>query len=119
MAVVTRSPRLRTDSVMRVQEYDEACFCECSPERFKRRVIQARSNAPRSHDDATDMGVASCELRDLFRQGVGGSTRDEREEAHAVESLEFRSGRNRGTTRAVILKVCIQLPGERLSLREW
>ena len=31
MAVVTRSPCLRTDAVMRVQEDDEARFCESSP----------------------------------------------------------------------------------------
>jgi hypothetical protein len=62
MTVVTRSPSLRTDPVMWVQEHDEACLCESSPERFKCGVIQARSNAPRAHDDATDVWVSICEL---------------------------------------------------------
>lgn len=62
MTVVTRSPSLRTNPVMWVQEHDEACLCESSPERFKCGVIQARSNATCAHDDATDVWMSSCEL---------------------------------------------------------
>lgn len=34
MTIVTRSPCLRTDPIMWVQEHDQACFREGGPKRF-------------------------------------------------------------------------------------
>lgn len=55
-------PAALADTVVRVQEHDEPCLCECPPQRLEARVVESSTESPAPDDDAPDVGQRCLEV---------------------------------------------------------
>jgi hypothetical protein len=101
------APCTRIDSIVRMQEHDEACVCNSPPESVEIWVIEPFPKTLSAHDQSTDM-VQRTKLGNGFKEGLLGDSRDKRKETESVETSQ-NGIRNSGRGSTVIFQVFVQI----------
>ena len=81
------SERGGADTVVRMEEHDEARFCERSPDGLEPRIIEAFPESAGAHDDTLEVWKG-CNLLHGGKEEGGIGVCGEGEETEGVESLE-------------------------------
>jgi len=109
VSVVDWTERGCADAVVGVEEDDEACVCEGSPDGLEPLVVETCADAPCADDDALEVGEGG-DVGDGLEQARGFDVVAEGEEAERVEALDG----NVGCCAAEGVEVCVEVVRERV-----